>query len=129
MSAQMGGLIFSPDKLKPKWDKVSPMAGFKRIFGPDNFMHFGSRPWLKLMAVGLICWMVLKPHMREFENLAAMPPAAILPLARDLAISLMASALVFMGFAAGADFMWQKLALRRADEDVQGRAEGRLQAV
>jgi flagellar biosynthetic protein FlhB len=105
---QMGGLIFSPDKLAPKWDKVSPMAGFKRIFGPDNFMHFGQT-LAKLIAVGVICWMVLKPHMREFENLAAMSPLAILPLTRDLAISLMASALVFMGGAAGADFIWQKL--------------------
>lgn len=105
---QMGGLIFSPDKLAPKWDKVSPMAGFKRLFGPDNFMHFGQT-LAKLIAVGVICWMVLKPHMREFENLAAMSPLAILPLTRDLAISLMASALVFLGGAAGADFIWQKL--------------------
>jgi flagellar biosynthetic protein FlhB len=93
---QMGGLIFSPDKLAPKWDKVSPMAGFKRLFGPDNFMHFGMT-LAKLIAVGVICWMVLKPHMREFENLAAMSPLAILPLTRDLAVALMASALVFLG--------------------------------
>jgi flagellar biosynthetic protein FlhB len=105
---QMGGLIFSPDKLAPKWDKVSPMAGFKRLFGPDNFMHFGMT-LAKLIAVGVICWMVLKPHMREFENLAAMSPLAILPLTRDLAVALMASALVFLGGAAGADFIWQKL--------------------
>lgn len=105
---QMGGLIFSPEKLAPKWDKVSPMAGFKRLFGPDNFMHFGQT-LLKLVAVGVICWMVLKPHMREFENLAAMSPLAILPLTRDLAVALLASALVFMGAAAGADFIWQKL--------------------
>ena len=105
---QMGGLIFSPDKLAPKWDKVSPMAGFKRIFGPDNFMHFGQT-LAKLIAVGVICWMTLKPHMREFENLAAMSPLAILPLTRDLAVALMASTLVFLGGAAGADFIWQKL--------------------
>lgn len=105
---QMGGLIFSPDKLAPKWEKVSPMAGFKRIFGPDNFMHFGQT-LAKLIAVGVICWTVMKPHMREFENLAAMSPFAILPLTRDLAIALLSSALVFLGFTAGADFIWQKI--------------------
>ncbi len=105
---QMGGLIFSPDKLAPKWEKVNPMAGFKRLFGPDNFMHFGQT-LLKLIAVGVICWMTLKPHMREFENLAAMSPMAILPLTRDLAVALLASALVFLGAAAGGDFIWQKL--------------------
>ncbi|CAN5248650.1 flagellar biosynthesis protein FlhB [soil metagenome] len=105
---QMGGLIFTPDKLAPKWEKVSPMAGFKRLFGPDNFMHFGQT-LAKLVAVGVICWMTLKPHVREFENMAAMSPASILPLARTLMIALMSSALVFLGLTAGADFIWQKL--------------------
>ena len=105
---QVGGLIFSPEKLAPKWDKVNPLAGFKRIYGPDGLMHF-AQTLVKLTAVGVICWMVLKPHMREFETMAAMSPMAILPLARDMMIALMASILVFLGFTAGGDFIWQKL--------------------
>ena len=50
------------------------MEGFKRIFGPDGLMQF-AKTLLKLIAVGVICWMVLKPHAREFENMAAMSPA------------------------------------------------------
>ncbi len=102
------GLVFSAEKMKPKWDKISPMAGFKRIFGPDGLMQF-AQTLLKLIAVSVICWMVLKPHMREFENMAAMSPATILPLTRDLMIALMASTLVFLGLTAGGDFIWQKM--------------------
>lgn len=102
------GLIFSGEKIKPKWDKVSPMAGFKRIFGPDGLVQF-LQTLAKLIAVSTICWMVMKPHLREFENMAAMSPATILPLARDMTIALMASTLVFLGFTAGADFLWQKM--------------------
>ena len=101
------GLIFTAEKLKPDWSKVNPMAGFKRIFGPDGLVQF-IKTLVKLLAVGFICWLVLKPHLRELENMAAMPPALILPLARDLAIALMASTIVFLGFTAGADFLWQK---------------------
>lgn len=101
------GLLFTADKMKPQWERVSPMAGFKRIFGPDGLVQF-IKTFLKLLAVGAICWFVLKPHVREFENLAAMSPAAILPFARDLAIALMASALVFLSFTAGADYLWQR---------------------
>lgn len=101
------GLLFTAEKMKPQWERVSPMAGFKRIFGPDGLVQF-LKTFLKLLAVGAICWLVLKPHVREFENLAAMSPAAILPFARDLAIALMASALVFLGFTAGADYLWQR---------------------
>ncbi len=101
------GLIFTGEKLKPDWSKVSPLKGFKRIFGPDGLVQF-IKTFLKLLAVGVICWLVLRPHLRELENMAAMPPAMILPMARDLAIALMTSTIVFLGFTAGADFLWQK---------------------
>ena len=101
------GLIFTAEKLKPDWSKVNPLKGFKRIFGPDGLVQF-VKTFIKLLAVGFICWLVLKPHLRELENMAAMPPAMILPMARDLAIALMTSTIVFLGFTAGADFLWQK---------------------
>ncbi|WP_309627767.1 flagellar biosynthesis protein FlhB [Brevundimonas sp.] len=101
------GLIFTAEKLKPDWSKVNPLAGFKRIFGPDGVVQF-IKTFLKLIAVGVICWLVLKPHLRELENMAAMPPAMILPVARDLALALMMSTIIFLAFTAGADFLWQK---------------------
>jgi len=101
------GFLFTAEKIKPKWSAVSPLSGFKRIFGPDGIVQF-IKTFLKLVAIGAVCWMVLKPHTRELENLAAMSPAMILPFARDLAASLMISALIFLAFTAGADFIWQK---------------------
>jgi len=101
------GLVFSGEKLKPKLEKLSPIKGFQRIFGPDGIVQF-LKTLLKLTAVCVVCWMVLKPHANELANMAAMSPAMILPFARDLAISLIVSALIFLGFTAGADFIWQK---------------------
>jgi len=101
------GLIFTAEKLKPDWSKVDPLKGFKRIFGPDGLVQF-IKTLLKLLAVGVICWLVLKPHLRTFETMAAMPAAMILPAARDLAVALMMSTVIFLGFTAGADFLWQK---------------------
>jgi flagellar biosynthetic protein FlhB len=101
------GLIFTAQKLKPELSKISPLKGFKRIFGPDGLVQF-IKTLLKLMAVGGICWLVLKPHLRELETMAALPPALILPMARDLAVALMLATIIFLGFTAGADFLWQK---------------------
>ena len=101
------GIMFTGEKLKPDWSKVNPLKGFKRIFGPDGLVQF-IKTFLKLIAVGVICWLVLKPHANELANMAAMSPAMILPFTRDLAISLMVSALVFLSFTAGVDFLWQK---------------------
>lgn len=102
------GLIFTTEKLKPKWSMVNPLEGFKRLFGPDGLVQF-VKTFLKLVAVCVVCWLVLKPHTREIENLAAMSPLALLPLARDLAVSLFMAAIVLLGATAGADFLWQKL--------------------
>lgn len=102
------GLVFSAEKMKPKWDKISPLAGFKRIFGPDGLMQF-VKTFAKLIAIAAVCWWVLKPHVREFETMAALSPAALLPLARDLVAALMASALAFLGLTAGADYLWQRM--------------------
>ena len=102
------GLIFSAEKLKPKWEKINPLEGFKRIFGPDGLVQF-LKTLLKLIAIAAVCWWVLRPHLREFENLAAMSPAAILPLARDLAFALLATTLAFLAVAAAGDYLWQRL--------------------
>ncbi len=101
------GIMFTGEKLKPDWSKVNPLKGFKRIFGPDGLVQF-VKTFLKLLAVVVVCWLVLKPHANELANMAAMSPAMILPFTRDLAISLMVSALVFLSFTAGVDFLWQK---------------------
>ncbi len=101
------GILFTGEKLKPDWSKVNPLSGFKRIFGPDGLVQF-VKTFLKLLAVCVVCWMVLKPHASELANMAAMSPAMILPFTRDLAISLMVSALIFLSFTAGVDFLWQK---------------------
>lgn len=101
------GLIFTAEKMKPKLDKISPLAGFKRLFGPDGLVQF-LKTFLKLLAIGAICWLVLRPHARELEMLAAMGPAAILPFARDLALALVLAALVFLSLTAGADYLWQR---------------------
>lgn len=104
---QSGGLIISGERLKPKLEKISPLKGFKRIYGPDGLMQF-AKTLAKLVATVVIAWVVLRPHTRELEALASMSPAAILPFVRDLALAIMASMLAFLGIAAGADWLWQK---------------------
>jgi flagellar biosynthetic protein FlhB len=101
------GLIFTNEKIKPKWSKVNPLEGMKRIFGPDGLVQF-IKTLLKLIATGWIAWAVLKPHTRELEHLAAMGPAAILPLVRDLAVALLGAMLFFLAVTSAVDWLWQR---------------------
>ena len=121
-SLAQSGLIFSAENLKPKWSKLNPLEGFKRIYGPDGLMQF-IKTLIKLCMIGAVCWYVLKPHAAEMANLAAMSPLAMLPLVRDLALALLAAALVFLSFTAGADYLWQKFRfakrMRMSKEEVK----------
>jgi flagellar biosynthetic protein FlhB len=101
------GLMFSPDKLAFNFEKISPAAGFKRIFGIDGFMQF-LKSLLKVSLTGLLAWWVLNPHLVELENLAGMDPAVMLAFAADILRRLVFAVAAFLLIVAGADWFWQR---------------------
>lgn len=109
VAANLGqtGLLFLPSKLAPDFKKLSPMAGLKRLFGPDALFQFGKSV-LKLVVIGVVVWTIFKPHARELETLVALSPAALLPLARELMMALFTAALIFLLCTAGFDWFWQR---------------------
>ncbi|HEX8570123.1 MAG TPA: flagellar biosynthesis protein FlhB [Caulobacteraceae bacterium] len=101
------GFLFSPSKLAPDLKKLSPIAGFKRLFGVDALVQF-FKSLVKLIAIAVVVWLVFQPHADELENLAAMEPAALLPFSRDLLIALFFAVLALLAFGAAVDFVWQR---------------------
>ncbi|MFI4964098.1 MAG: flagellar biosynthesis protein FlhB [Caulobacterales bacterium] len=101
------GFLFSPDRLSFDFHKVSPVSGFKRIFGIDGFVQF-LKSLLKVTLTGLLAWWVLKPHMTEMENLVSMEPVAMLGFAADILRRLVFAVAAFLLVVAGADWFWQR---------------------
>jgi len=101
------GILWSPDKLKPDFSKLNPMKGLARMFGIDSFVQF-LKTLLKVVVVGVVCWLVMWPHAHELANLAAMDPMAMLPAAWKLVQALFLAVLALLGLTAGADWFWQK---------------------
>ena len=101
------GFLLTPSKLKPDVTKLSPMAGFKRIFGIEGLMNF-LKSLAKVAATGAIAWWVLKPHLTELANLAELEPSAMLPFAADILRRLVFAVLALLLVIAGADWFWQR---------------------
>src|SRR3954471_7737742 len=59
-------LVWSAESLKPKFSKVSPGAGFKRIFGKQAAANF-AKGLFKLIALGIVMVMVLYPERHRLE--------------------------------------------------------------
>ena len=106
------GFLWTSEKLKPEWSRVSPMKGWNRLFGADGLVQF-LKTFLKLVVTCAIAWVVLESHAAELAGLATMGPAAKLPVALELAGALMAAILAFLGVTAAMDWLWQRVSFAR----------------
>lgn len=101
------GLMFTPDKMKPDFSKLSPMQGLKRIFGLDGMIQF-AKSLVKVAVTGVLAWWIVKPHLAEMQRLATLEPAAILPFMNDLLRRLVFAVLGLLLVITGADWFIQK---------------------
>jgi flagellar biosynthesis protein FlhB len=101
------GFMLTGEKLKPEAKKISPLEGFKRLFGPEGLFQF-LKSVLKILVTGWIAWVVLSPRAAELSALASMEPVAMLPLSADLTKALFYAVLAFLILTSGVDWLWQK---------------------
>ncbi|HWL04723.1 MAG TPA: flagellar biosynthesis protein FlhB [Xanthobacteraceae bacterium] len=99
-------LVWSAENMKPKASKVSPMAGFKRLFSKQSLMNF-VKGLLKLAVVGTVMVVLLWPERHRLEGLVTVEPAALLPLTHGLSLKLLGSVVAILAVIAAADFFFQ----------------------
>ncbi|NNG03337.1 MAG: flagellar biosynthesis protein FlhB [Inquilinus sp.] len=101
------GPLLSFETLKPKLEKISPLAGFKRQFSLKAIMEF-SKGLAKIAVVGIIAAIVLWPELRRIEAYAGLPMAALTARVWTIAVKLMTAVLAVVALIAGADFLFQR---------------------
>lgn len=101
------GFLWSPDRLKFDFKKISPIAGFNKLFGIDALMQF-LKSLTKVILVALIAWMIVAPHWSQILQLAATDPVGMLPYALDILKRLAFGVGAFMLVIAGFDWFWQR---------------------
>jgi flagellar biosynthetic protein FlhB len=99
-------LVWSSESLKPKFSKVSPGAGFKRIFGKQAVANF-LKGLFKLVALGVVMTMVLWPERHRLEAFVHFDPAAIMGVTTTLTIQLMGAVVAMLAAVAIADYFFQ----------------------
>jgi flagellar biosynthetic protein FlhB len=101
------GFLLTTGPLTPNLDRLSPLHGFKRLFGIDGLVQF-LKSTLKIAVVGAIAWFMVAPHAREFELLPALDPLSLLPMAVQMLRGLLFAVLAFLALVAGFDWFWQR---------------------
>lgn len=100
--------IFTLDPLAPQLARISPLSGFKRIFGKEAVVQL-IKGLVKLGAVGTAMAYVLWPERGRLESLVILDVAHLLPATRDEAIKLMGAVLAIYAFLAGGDYVYQRI--------------------
>jgi flagellar biosynthetic protein FlhB len=69
----IGGWNFSPMALMPKFSRMSPLAGFGKLFGVRGFAELG-KAILKCLVIGGVCFMVASHMFNDVLALGHMAP-------------------------------------------------------
>lgn len=92
--------------LEPKLSKLSPAAGFKKLFSLDAVVNL-LKSMIKLAALGMVTWLIMRGAWPEMISLAETGPATVMAVMRALGLKLVfLTGLAFLVVAL-ADYAWQ----------------------
>jgi flagellar biosynthesis protein FlhB len=117
-------LVWSAESLTPKFSKISPMEGAKRVFGKQALANF-AKGLFKLTALGAVMTAILWPERHRLESMMRFDPAALLGVVVSLTVHLMGAVVAMLAVVAIADYFFQyrqwyerqKMSLREMKEE------------
>lgn len=98
---------FSAERLSPKLDKLSPVEGFKRVFGKQALANFW-KALAKFAIVGAAMGFALWPTDHSLEQLSLVDPMALLPYVQDRAVGLMIALVSAAAVLAAIDYVFSR---------------------
>lgn len=102
-----GGLVFAGEPLNPKWEKISPGRGFKRMFSLRSFVEL-AKGVIKLIIVGFIGYLTLKSEIKNFPFLVDQSVSQIVSFIASVSFKLFARAGAVLIVLAALDFAYQR---------------------
>lgn len=99
-------LVWTTEGLMPKFSKISPLAGMKRLFSKQAIANF-AKGIVKLILLGSILVALMLPEAERMEGLVRTDPMALLPFTQALALKMMGAVVALLGVVAAADYFFQ----------------------
>ncbi|MCZ4280472.1 flagellar biosynthesis protein FlhB [Kiloniella laminariae] len=100
------GWLISYESLKPKFNKISLLAGFKRLFSIQSVMNL-VKGLAKLIIVGSIIGLVIWPKRSMVPQLAELDVSQMAMILLDWTKLVLVAVVAVMAIIAGLDFLFQ----------------------
>ncbi len=98
--------VWSVDPITPKFSKLSPMAGAKRLFGKQAAANF-AKGLFKVILLGVVMAMVMWPEHERADAMVRIDPSLMLDLTRSMALKLMGTVVAMLAIVATLDYLFQ----------------------
>ncbi len=102
------GLVFAPEGLKPKLEKISLQKGVKRLFSSRSLAEF-VKGVVKLVVVGVVGAMLMIPEFNRIEELPTLSIIDSLGLLHTLAVKLLIGVLAIVSLIDSIDLLYQRM--------------------
>jgi flagellar biosynthetic protein FlhB len=99
-------LVWSVEALAPKFSKISPMAGVKRLFSLQSLANL-VKGLCKIVIVGAVLTALMWPERTRLESLVTLDPAALMPFTATLALKIMGAVVAMLAIVAAGDYLFQ----------------------
>ncbi len=106
------GLLWASEKLKPELNKISPIAGVKRVFSLKQVIEF-VKGIIKLSVVAVIALAASIPLMTDLELVPGFHLLFTLDRLYDIAIRLALATIAVMAAVAFLDYLYQRYAFMK----------------
>lgn len=103
-----GRPTFNPSKIVPDISKISPMAGFKRLFGLEGWVNL-LKGLAKMAVVGMAMWTQLWPERNHMEFMLNQTAAQMVGEMSHLLFKVLLAALSALAVIAGFDYFFQRI--------------------
>ena len=101
------GFVMSPEPIKPKPEKISPVKGLKKLFSLRSLAEF-AKGIAKLAIVATVIAALMWPERRLLAGIVSMELPQYLLLVQSLGFRVLVAVLAIMTVIAGLDFLFQK---------------------
>lgn len=102
-----GGLVVAVERITPKMDRASPLAGMKRLFSFKSVAEF-IKGVLKITIVGAVATMLVLPYFEGLEQLVKMEMTGAAAVLHSLVSRLLVGVLAIVTVIAVIDFLYQR---------------------
>lgn len=104
--AAVGGVIFAPQAIGFKPEKISPLKGLKRMVSLQSLVEL-AKALLKVAVLVTAAAVVLVPMMPALDRMATMAPGASASLLGTGIIRILSAMTIALALVGGVDLAWQ----------------------